>query len=146
MSGYVCGTAVCPLCGEKHMMRAASRDDSGYPKTVVCCGCHGEWGPWPSAAEFLERARQRARDKSKRWRLAHPEEHRARVRQWCREHRKRKDEFAYEWATCPTCGEEFIKNVHNQIYCCRHCANTRPERRAYMREYWRKHHAKVVTA
>lgn len=102
------------------------------------------WGQWPSAAEFMERARQRARDKSKRWRLAHPEEHRAKVRRWYREHRKRKDEFEYEWATCPTCGNEFIKNVHNQIYCCQHCANTRPERRAYMREYWHKRHVKEV--
>lgn len=137
MSEYA-GKTYCPKCGELHHMRVVRRDATGYPKTVVCCGCREEWGPWPSRAEFAERARRRNRDKNRRWREAHPEEHRRKVREYYREKRAKeqaKREYEYIWATCPTCGMDFIKNVHNQVFCSEYCRNTHPKRRLYMKLY-----------
>lgn len=136
--GDYAGKTYCPKCGELRSMSIVSRDASDYPKTVRCCGCHKEWGPWPSRAEFAERAKQRNRDKNRRWREEHPDEHRRRVREYCRKMRAKeraKHEYEYEWATCPSCGKDFIKNVHNQIFCSPHCRYMQPKRRLYMKLY-----------
>lgn len=137
MNGYA-GKTYCPTCGGLHLMRIVSRDANGYPKTVCCCGCNKDWGPWLSQAELAERKRQRQREKNRRWREAHPDEHRRRVRDYCRKKRaeeRAKHEYEYDWATCPTCGTEFIKNVHNQVFCSTHCRNMQPDRRLYMKHY-----------
>lgn len=137
MSDYA-GKTYCPKCGELRAMSIVSRNASGYPKMVRCCGCHEEWGPWPSRAEFAERAKQRNRDKNRRWREEHPDEHRRRVREACRKIRAKeraKHEFEYTWATCPTCGKDFIKTVHNKVFCSPHCRYMQPERRMYMKLY-----------
>jgi uncharacterized Zn finger protein len=143
------GKTYCPKCGELHIMRVVTRDSHDYPKMVSCAGCNEVWGPWPSRAEFAERYRQRMRDKNRRWRETHQEEHRRRVRECCRKRRaeeRAKHEFEYEWATCPTCGEEFVKNVHNQVYCSLHCRNRTPHRLEYMRLYQRERYRKVKGA
>ena len=137
MTDYA-GKTYCPECGGLHFMRIVSRDANDYPKIVCCCGCNKEWGPWPSRAEFAERARQRNREKNRRWREAHPEEHRRRVREACRKRRaaeRAKHEYEYEWATCPTCGKEFVKNVHNHTFCSAHCRYMQPKQREYMKRY-----------
>ena len=56
MSGWRCGRTYCKLCGELHVHSVEREDKSGYPVMVRCRGCGGVWGPWPSAAEFRERA------------------------------------------------------------------------------------------
>ena len=132
------GKTYCPTCGGLHQMAVVTTDAHNYPKLVRCGSCGTTWGPWPSRAEFAERAKERNRAKAKRWRETHPDEHRRRVAEWCR--RKRESErgggdFDYEWATCPTCGAEFVKSTHNQVYCCVRCRNHRPGRREYMRRY-----------
>lgn len=142
MSGWRCGRTYCKLCGELHVHSVEREDKSGYPVMVRCRGCGGVWGPWPSAAEFRERAVLRNRARAKRWRLANPERHRENVRLWYQRHPRRKAEDIYEWATCPTCGQDFIKSVHNQRYCCVHCRDTSEHRRAYMREYQKRRTAR----
>lgn len=128
---YYAGKTYCPKCGELHFMRIVSRDEHCYPKVVSCCGCNEEWGPWPSRAEFAERKKQCMHESHRKWVAAHKDERRAYMRDYFRKRRAKeraKHEYEYEYATCQNCGKEFVKTVHNKVFCSRHCRYMKNER------------------
>ena len=118
--GDFAGYTYCQLCKEPHMHFVVNVDDHGYPSECRCAGCGGTWAPWPSIREFAERKRERQRRISHDWYVRNREkcirraaERKRRVRD------EREDE--YVWATCPTCGREFLKSSDRQRYCRKAC-------------------------
>lgn len=122
--GDMAGYTYCGNCGEKHMHFVVSLDVHKYPQEVRCCGCKKTWGPWPSIKEFARRKKERQKRIQHEWYMRHRQEKIDRAiarKRRIAEERKRREEFEYEWATCPTCKREFIKDSPRQVYCRKAC-------------------------